>query len=227
MQVQGLDFAALQGSLLQDPVFGPFQGIAQFAEDHQGFFLLDQADLVEILLHVPAARQTPRNIAEDQAGITLRQGVLDLIQHMSSGNVHGLNPAHVQDDVFPGFKVRFQRGIELIRGAEKKAALQFEDRRLITLGSQYLHFLFHPDLPRKNLVAIGLAMDHASSDLFSDEQENGEDDTCARCSDQADSKRRDDNRRDDGEIEDGRPVFQVMQGIAIHHAETDHDKNTG
>ena len=119
----------------------------------------------------------------------------------------------------------FQAAIELVGGAEKQAALQFDDGGTAAVGGEDFHFLVGADALGEGLVAEQFAADDRATDLFADEQHHGEHDADARGCDQADRQGGDHHRRDHAEIEHGRALLEEGKTVTVDHARTDHDQD--
>ena len=74
--------------LFEDAVLDPFQRAVELVEDAHAMLQAHQPDLVEVALHVAAARQAARDVAEKEKSIALRHHVLDLLQHVHRRDVH-------------------------------------------------------------------------------------------------------------------------------------------
>ncbi|MCX7147174.1 MAG: hypothetical protein NT042_13495 [Sulfuritalea sp.] len=122
---------------------------------------------------------------------------------MRGGDIHGLDAAHVEDQEIARLQVMLQAAIELVRCAEKQAALQFDDGGAIAMGGENFHFLVGADALGERFVAGQLAADHRAADLLADEQHHGQHDADSRCRDQAYRQGRHHHRRDHAEVEDG------------------------
>ena len=111
MQLKGFYFSTLKRCLQQNAVLRPLKGITEIVENNDLAFLLGQADVIKILVHVPATGKIFWDLAEDKKAVPFRQHVLDLFKYVRGGDVDRLYPAHIEDDVGSLLEFRFNRGI--------------------------------------------------------------------------------------------------------------------
>jgi hypothetical protein len=129
------DFRFGQGAFFfaEQAVFDPFDGVVQFGKNAHGFRVFGDAGLFEKFAQVAAFGPVFVEIGKQQQGLTLGQRIADPAQHVGGGDVDGLDALHVENDELAGFQIGIELTEQLLGRAEKEAALQFKNDRLIAL----------------------------------------------------------------------------------------------
>src|SRR4029079_13828809 len=91
MEIEWQLVHALERAFLQDVIFHPLERLIAMTEGAHATLAADQAHLVEIVLEMLSGRNIERQVTEDKEAAALAQDVLDVLEHVGGGNVHGLD----------------------------------------------------------------------------------------------------------------------------------------
>ena len=155
------------------------------------------------------------------------QRIADQGQQVGGGDIDRLHALEIENDEIAGFQFAVEIGIELLRGAEEQAALQFENHCLVALLFEDAGFRFRAVPVRRHLVDVELVPHHRAADLLAQEKHDRQRDANGRGGDQADGNGDDHHGDDDAKIEDGRRGLDEAQRLAVDHAQADDDENAG
>src|SRR5438874_149107 len=80
-----------------------------------------------------------RQMAEEEVAAPLAQDVLDVLEHVRGSDIHGLDAAHVEDEIHTRLVLQLglERGVELVGGAKEKTPLQLEDHGAVAAALEH------------------------------------------------------------------------------------------
>ena len=213
--------------LIQDLILRPLHRLIQGQENLYVSAEFQKAELFEIGLEVLSRGERRQEMAEYEIALPLLQNVSKQLQHMDGGEIDGLYTPHVKDQKPAPLEVRFDFGKQLVRRAEKKAALQFGNGDQVPVLLQQLLFFLNPVLLGGYLVSVNFAPDDRAPDLLPDEQQDGQPHPHTCGGNEVEVNRSDHDQCDHAEIEYGGPLSQKEDAAKIDHSPSDHHQNSG
>ena len=213
--------------LIQDLILRPLHRLIQGQENLYVSVAFQEAELIEIGLKVLSRGERRQEMAEYEIALPLLQNVSKQLQHMHGGEIDGLYTPHVEDQKPAPLEVRFDLGKQLVRRAEKQAALQFGNRDQVSVLLQHLFFFLKPVLLGRYLVSVNFAPDDRTPDLLPDEQQDGQPHPHTCGGNEVEVNRSDHDQCDHTEIEYGGPLSQKEDTAKIDHSPSDHHQNSG